>query len=504
MKTLKIICRSSRLSLAQAAIVKQRILAENSDVQVDIVTKDTAGDLDQTTPLYEMEGRDFFSKEIDAYLLSGEADIAVHSLKDLSAERINNTDFSSAIIERIDPRDVFILSKSGLEKLSNNEVIVIGTSSLRRQELAPVFLQKAVPYFKGKQANLECKPIRGNVDSRLSQLQSGKFDALILAAAGLNRLLQSEIDRHYTQSLLAGTKLMWLPLVECSPAPGQGALLAEALSSNADAVRVLQSIHNAELAKLLSVERKAVETFGGGCHQKYGAVSIDYKGLRFTAIVGKDDQEREVTDLQFEATFNLDGRKLFSTTDFMSEFFSYEFLNTSITIEQDIVFVAHHRAVTDDLVEVLKGKRVWCSGTKTWLELAQKGIWCEGCADGLGFSFLNDVFNTPLVAIPKENIHVLTNAQSEVQWKSEGIKASSTYKLVADMSQAVIDEIKNADVLFWTNYQQYEVAQNFLKKDVVHICPAGRTADLFLQSGINPLVFPNIKTFSAWRKRNIG
>jgi hydroxymethylbilane synthase len=504
MKTLKIICRSSRLSLAQAAIVRQKILDRNNHIHVEIITKDTAGDIDQTTPLYEMEGRDFFTKEIDAYLLSGEADISVHSLKDLSAERISSANFSTAIVERIDPRDVFILSKTGLAKLADNEEIVVGTSSLRRQELAPSFLQKAIPYLNNRKALLSCKPIRGNVDSRLSQLQSGKFDALILAAAGLNRLLQSENDKQYTQSLLANTKMMWLPLVECSPAPGQGALLAESLSSNTDAVSVLQSIHDSDLSDLLSVERNSIANFGGGCHQKYGAVSIDYKGLRFTAIAGKDDQEREVTDLQFETTFNLDGRKLFSTTDFMSEFFSYEFSNKPITIEQDTVFVAHHRAVTDDLVEVLKGKRVWCSGTKTWLELAQKGIWCEGCADGLGFSFLNDVFNTPLVAIPKENIHVLTNAQSEGQWKSEGIKASSTYKLVADMSQAVIDEIKNADVLFWTNYQQYEVAQNFLKKDVIHICPAGRTADLFLQSGINPLIFPNIKTFSAWRKKNIG
>jgi hydroxymethylbilane synthase len=269
-------------------------------------------------------------------------------------------------------------------------------------------------------------------------------------------------------------------------------------------VDALRSIHQTDTAELLNAERKAVESFGGGCHQRYGAIALNYKDLHLIAIAGKDDEGKDVTDLLFNTSLSLNGKQLFSTTDFMSSFFSYEFLESSVSIEQQVVFVAHHRAVTDTLVNTLKSKRVWCSGTKTWQDLAAKGIWCEGCADGFGFSFLSDVFKTPLVSIEADKIHVLTNKQSAQTWKDIHVTVSATYGLVPNISEVVIEKLQQADAVFWTNFQQYEASQSFLKKELLHICAAGKTAELLIQWGIQPIVFPSIKSFNTWRKKNIG
>jgi hydroxymethylbilane synthase len=502
MNKLRIVCRGSRLSMAQAQIVKNKLFEVAPDISIDIITKETSGDIDQQTPLFEIEGRDFFTKEIDAYLLSGDADIAVHSLKDLSRERVLSTSFTNAIIEREDPRDVCIISKSGFEKLQNNTEIIIGTSSLRRQELAPAFLEIALPSYQGKKARISCNTVRGNIDSRLRQLKSEKYDGLILAAAGLNRLLKSEESSEITKELLSDTKMMWLPLIECTPAPGQGALIAECLNSNKFAASVLSKITNQSLSNLLTKERESTKNFGGGCHQRFGAIAISHKHLNFVAISGKNENGLDVTDIMFEAPEI--NRKILSTTDFMKDFFSYAYSKQYTDIGGKVVFVTHHRAVTQDFAEQLKNKRVWCSGSKTWRELAGRGIWVEGCADGLGFDFLTDLFNTPLAAISQDDIHVLTNEQSKNHWLEKGMSVTATYKLKRNLSSTLISELKNAEAVFWTNFMQYEAAKEYLSQDVIHICPLGQTETSLKKAGIKPIVFPTIHTFNAWRKRNIS
>ena len=500
MKHFKIVCRSSMLSVVQANIARDYLLQAAPTAKIDIILKETSGDANQSRPLYEMEGRDFFSKEIDEILLNGEADFAVHSMKDLSAEHIEDKRFFNAVPERNDPRDIAIFNADVIQKIKEGKQLVVGTSSLRRQLQAISFLQKALPVINGKTAILETKPIRGNVDTRLRQLQDGKFDVIILAAAGLNRLLKA--GNTTIAELLQGKSKMLLPLIECAPAPGQGALLINALTSNLDAVNILQSVNNKSLSASLAQERNCVKQLGGGCHQQYGAIHLSTANTNFTNISGLDIHGNDVSDMLFDIPIRLDGRKLFAATDFMKDFFSYQYLQVDEADLRQTVFVTHHRAVVPSLVPALQIKNVWCSGTRTWFELAKLGIWCQGCADGLGFDFLLPVFQQPLMLVNLNSLSILTHLQAKQHWKESEWHLVTSYVLVPDLSESLVKEISEAEMIYWTNFEQYTATKHLIKNNAIHLCPSGKTATLFEEKGCKPIVFPGIKAFNVWRKKN--
>ena len=127
MKLFKIVCRGSKLSLAQADIFKKKLMSGQADMKVEIVIKETEGDINQIQPLTELEGKDFFTKDIQDYLLNGHADFAVHSLKDVSGENFFK-DNTYAIIEREDVHDVAIFNEDIIAKLQRGEKIRLGTS----------------------------------------------------------------------------------------------------------------------------------------------------------------------------------------------------------------------------------------------------------------------------------------------------------------------------------------------------------------------------------------
>lgn len=499
MKSFKIVCRSSALSVIQANIAKGYLLQAEPDAVIEIILKETSGDVDRSRPLYEMEGRDFFSKEIDEILLSGSADFAVHSMKDLSRERIENGRFSNAVPERNDPRDVVIFNPNVEQKLLAGEPLIIGTSSLRRQLQCIEFLKKALPVHNGVAAQPTPAVIRGNVDSRLQQLQQGKFDAIILAAAGLNRLLLA--GNTTVVDLLKDKQKMFLPLIECAPAPGQGALLIECLATNKEAVSLLHKVNNAALSKQLKKEREAVSRLGGGCHQKFGSVYINTTHGGLVNIAGEDTGGNDISDMLFDVKLAITGKNLFSAGDHMKDFFRYEFAREVTETLKPVVFIAHHRAVTPAVKQQLTGKRIWCSGSRTWRELAKQGIWCEGCADGMGFDFVRDVLKSPMIDIASNDITILTHSAGAGEWTKDGLHSIGTYTLVANPSAQVQDKISNADIIYWTNFEQFKACKHLVKESVTHLSPGGRTADNFNKAGIEPIVFPGIKAFNVWRKK---
>jgi hypothetical protein len=217
----------------------------------------------------------------------------------------------------------------------------------------------------------------------------------------------------------------------------------------------------------------------------------------------------------------------------MREFFDYKFYAAAQTCEvfknlaglNNTFFIAHHRAVTTETLEILRGNsmsdfgfrisemppdltsealrnpksetrnRVWASGTKTWFELAKKGIWVEGCADGFGIDFLTTVWQSPLANISEKELILLTNEDSALDWQREGRKAMATYKLLPNPSEGLIGALKEAKVVFWTSFKQFEACKHFVTEGVIHACPAGKTARKLRELGIEPAIFPSIKAF---------
>jgi len=502
MEKIKLIGRSSRLSLLQMEKVKRKIETAFPGIAVELVAGSSWGDALQDVPLQTVEGSDFFTQEIFEKLATGEADIAVHSLKDMSGEHFFGKNIFAAV-ERNDPRDVAIFNREVVDKLKSGETVVIGTCSPRREEMATGFLQKALPQLNN-QFKIKTQSIRGNVDTRLKKLDSGEYDGIILAAAGLNRLLNSEADMQGIKPLLKDKLLMILPLIECVPAPCQGTIVAEAHPSNKKAIEILKRINDTELMNDSIQEKRIATQYGKGCLQKFGVTTLSYDGKKVLYAAGKDSNEKSFSKWYGLPELNTNDKTVFSTTEFMGRFFNYEYFNNDYPIKQPVVYVSNYKAVKQQaLIEQLQKRRVWAAGTKTWFDLSKNGIWVEGCADALGLESLRCAFSMPLLNILADEVCVITNKQAAQAWRKKGWYAIATYNLI----QKSVDELKmgisNADIIFWTSYRQYEQYKNVLRENTTHTCPAGETAELLREAGIEPVIFPTIKSFQQWRNSSI-
>lgn len=498
MKKVRIICRSSRLSLLQAEIVKEKILSVQPGTEVEVIARTSRGDRELHVNLSALDGSDFFTEEIFDALRKNEADVAVHSLKDMSALHFFSHP-AFAVVDRDDVRDAAIFNPDIIEKIKAGKTIVVGTCSPRREEMAVDFLKKALPQGH-TEIRIETKPIRGNVERRLAQLNEGKYDATILAAAGLNRLLRSETDMQVVRKLLLDKQLMLLPLIECVPAPCQGAIVAEAHPVNGEAVALLKKINDSGLFEDACNEKKEAFQYGTGCLQKFGVTTLRTAHVKTVYAAGEDQQGRRFSKWSSLPAHFLKETNLFSSTDFMKDFFRYEWSNEKLSIEQPVVFVANYKAVQHSSAkEVLKGKRIYASGTRTWYELAKQGYWVEGCADALGFENFLTVLQMPLLQVQQNDLCVLTHQEAAGRWIEKGYHAVSNYTLLQVQNHSVTEKIAAADFIFWSSFSQYRFYHSFCKAAVVHACAGGETAALLKQQGIEPVLFPTIKSFEEWR-----
>ncbi len=488
--------------------MKHKIATAYPDLKVEIVVRESRGDTLQNIPLQTVEGSDFFTQDIFDALQSNEADIAVHSLKDMSSEHFFGSN-KFAVVDRDDVRDIAIFRKEVESKLKKGDKIIIGTCSPRREEMAIFFLQKALPQWN-KDFKVETKIIRGNVDTRLRKLDTGEYDGIILATAGLNRLLSSPSavenpDGGYSiKKLLKDKKLMLLPLIECVPAPCQGAIVAEANPANKKAVEMLNTINDKKLMQACTQEKQTAIQYGVGCLQRFGVTTISYGTNEVIYAAGKDSNDITFSKWTGLPELNIVNKNFFSTTDFMGSFFQYQYNDEPTTINEAIVYVANYKAAQkEEVIQQLQLKKVWAAGTKTWFELAKKGIWVEGSADAFGVEFLLTPWQMRLFNISKDQVAIVTNNSSAATWKEKGWKTYGTYGTQEKQAPGIEAQIKQADIIFWTSFRQYVQYKNVLKENVQHVCPYGETAEQFKAAGISPVIFPNIKAFQQWRQTSI-
>lgn len=265
MKLVKIGTRSSALALWQANWVKNRLGIAFPRCEFEIVHIKTQGDRITDIPLEQLGGEGVFVKQIEIALLNSEIDLAVHSMKDLPTDLPDGLTIG-AIPERANPADVLI-SKNDLNFFDLPPGAKVGTGSLRRRA-----------QLLHARSDLVMKDIRGNVDTRLSKLKSEDLDAIILAAAGLERL-------GYGDSIT-----QQLPYDICLPAVGQGALCIEIRANDNEIHDIVKSIDHPETAAPVKAERALLRKLGGGCHvpiASLGAVSPD--GLHLEGLVVDPD-----------------------------------------------------------------------------------------------------------------------------------------------------------------------------------------------------------------------
>ena len=243
-KTIRIGTRKSLLALVQTEIVKDALLRAFPETEIEIVKIDTKGDQLLDRSLTSFGGKGVFTVELEAELLSGAIDIAVHSAKDMPMEFPAGLGIG-AVLSRADARDTFV-SLDGTKLADLAPGSVVGTSSLRRE------LQ-----IKEINPQVQIKLLRGNVQTRLRKLKEGQYDGIILAAAGIERLgYENEEEFHYE----------YLEPETFLPAAGQGILAVESRTDDEETAEMLAAIHDAEAACLLAAERSFLKTIGGSCN----------------------------------------------------------------------------------------------------------------------------------------------------------------------------------------------------------------------------------------------
>ena len=263
MRTLRIATRKSPLALWQAEYVKASLLKHHPQLTIELVTFTTQGDKILDTPLAKIGGKGLFVKELEQAMLAGDADLAVHSMKDVPMECPEGLAITT-ICEREDPTDAFVSNRfASLQELPLGAIV--GTSSLRRQ-----------CQLRALRPDLEIRDLRGNVGTRLGRLDNGEYDAIILASAGLKRLgLQQRIAQSLTQLL---------------PAVGQGAVGIEARSNDADLLALLAPLHHLPTALCVQAERAMNRRLQGGCQVPIaGFATLDNQQLTLNALVGSLD-----------------------------------------------------------------------------------------------------------------------------------------------------------------------------------------------------------------------
>jgi hydroxymethylbilane synthase len=239
--------RRSKLSLIQTEQVLESLKRVEPDLKFEVRVIRTTGDIERHKPLYAMGKKGIFEKEIDLALIKGKIDLAVHSLKDIPTLKGDEGMVIAAIPKRASPFEALV-SKDGAPLKMLPEGAIVGTSSLRR-----------MVQIKFLRPDLEVRPIRGNIDTRLQKVRHGDFHAIVLAYAGLERIGFGDfVTEVFSPEIF-------------TPAAGQGALAVVVRSDKNSLIDLLREIDHLPTRAEVAAERSFVAAMEGGCHFPIGA-----------------------------------------------------------------------------------------------------------------------------------------------------------------------------------------------------------------------------------------
>lgn len=283
--TVKVGTRGSKLALAQTELVIKALRERFPQVDFQMVTMSTRGDRDTSRALLEFGGKSVFVEEFEEAILKGDIDIAVHSAKDMPMEIMEGLTISGTL-PRACPQDVLIY-KSG-RSFDRNVSFVVGTSSLRRQY-----------QIRDMYPNAVCKNLRGNVGTRIQKLEDGEYDAIILAAAGLERLGIIDGSAECVEVHKDELTFRYLSTESMLPAACQGIIAIETRTSG-EACDMVREINDTEAYTQLICERAVLNRLNAGCHEPIGVYS-EMKGkhvklslMKAGAAVSDKEKDKEI------------------------------------------------------------------------------------------------------------------------------------------------------------------------------------------------------------------
>lgn len=346
------------------------------------MTRSSAGDRDRRIGLWTAADKGLFTSDLSQALINGEADAAVHSWKDLPIESYPGT-LVAATLERADPRDVLVVRREVAR--SRPASLTVLSSSPRRAWQLQTSARRFMPWLVEE---LRMSPVRGNIPTRLTKLVGAEGDALVVAKAALDRLLSVDTPGATAQSVRAALdQCVWmvLPVREYPTAPAQSALAVEVARERHDLQEYVRAINHSATWNAVAHERRVLESFGGGCQEAVGATVLVRDFGQVTSIrafVG----DAETSSWSLETTAPLPppamAGRIWPRLDERSVA-QRRPLNVVPPVDAAGLWVSRAEALPDGWVP-REDQLIWAAGSRTWDRLAARGVWVNGCADGLG------------------------------------------------------------------------------------------------------------------------
>lgn len=380
----RILTRNSDLARLQGRLVGQRIEQVHASTRVALLTRDASGDRDLATPLWQLGDKGAFTSDLSDALPAGEADIVVHSWKDLPTEARRGT-VVAATLARGDARDVLLLKPAAMDGRAPRLAIL--SSAPRRALMLGESLPPLLPWPVER---VECVPVRGNVQTRIRHLMTGAADGLVVAKAAIDRLLDPASPFTDTARLVRGAldACLWmvLPLREFPSAAAQGALAIEAAAGNAPVLDLLARVNDSATWRAVAAERYLLAAHGGGCHQAIGAsvrplACGDVISLRGRTEAGEALTQwtlRTPRDRQPAASI----ARIWPRPEERDQT-ARRPLAIPDPVDDRGLYVTRDEALPRAW-HVDRGRLVWAAGPDTWRKLTARGIWVHGSSEGLG------------------------------------------------------------------------------------------------------------------------
>ena len=382
---MRILSRGSALARLQAALVERALVEAQPGLEVDCATRASAGDRDLTSPLWKLTDKGAFTADLTDALRRREADIVVHSFKDLPIEMAPGTRIAGAL-PRADARDMLLVRKQAL--VDRPSQVSILSSSPRRAWLLGEVLPSLLPW---PVSAVDAIAVRGNIETRVKRLVEGQAHGLVVAKAAVDRLLgfgpPFEEDAARLRNLLAHCHWMVMPIREFPWAAAQGAVAMEIADHRDDLETLLAPVICRRTTEDAAAERHYLAQAGGGCHQALGAAVMTKSYGRVVSVRAKaDGGSSGVSSWSLENANRAWPRV---TADRIWPPPGQEVVVSRRPIEVTApnadcgLWVSRAEAVPGDW-RIDPHTYVWAAGTQTRRKLASRGIWVHGSADGLG------------------------------------------------------------------------------------------------------------------------
>ena len=476
--------RRSELARIQAFQVGRALTAAHPQVSIEYSFHESLGDKNQNDPLWQMPEKGVFTQDLREGLLAGRYDLAVHSWKDLAIEDDGETEIA-ATLPRADMRDLLLVRRDRWEELKRTGRVTILTSSPRRSYNLDSFLRVALP---AQIDELIFEPVRGNVPTRVRKMWSPGADGLIVAKAALDRLLEApEEEFASTQSELrkAISECRWmvLPLSANPTAAAQGALAVEIKTARPELRALFGALNCPDAFQSATREREILKSYGGGCHQKIGTSVLQRSYGEITLLRGLTDNGVVLNEAGLEAAQTrppkISRDLLWPLKASDSDWFKRE--RIPATILNSPLWIAKADALPED-ASVSDSQVVWVSGLKTWARLAQRGVWVNGSAEGLG---------------EHETPRIETLVGGQVRWtklthadalSENGFRALATYRLIP---KDLTPNLEGKRYFFWSSGSAFERALSLdpWLRSMTHFCGPGNTQRRLQRHGIEQHIF---------------